>query len=229
MKTKSILVSWFCLLPLLSLFAAQERTKPPLLQNPKAAARPVKKSPVPKAVNSVLRIELKLDLGELVIHFKKQRLLVYAFGTNQFKPYVRELYSLNGVNLLRDAPADHLHHHGLMYAIRVNDLNFWEEPPAAGIEKPIKFLDQKVGKNAAGLPQVSFTQLIHWIAPKDKALADTSNAALLVERRTVILTVDEANQEVALQWRPEFEVGPGVQKVVLTGASYHGLGLRLPK
>ncbi|MBI4324179.1 MAG: PmoA family protein [Chloroflexi bacterium] len=230
MKTKFILFSCFCLLPLLSVLAAQQRARPPLLQEPKAAeAKPPQRPFVSKSLNSVLRIEEKLELGELVIHYKQQKLLVYAFATNQFKPYVRELYALNGVNLLRDAPADHLHHHGLMYAIRVNDLNFWEEPPTAGVEKPMAFLDQKVGKNAAGLPQVSFTQLIHWIAPKDKALADTSSAALLVERRMITLTVDEANQEVALQWRPEFEVGPGAQKVILSGASYHGLGLRLPK
>ena len=73
-------------------------------------------------------------------------------GTNQFKPYVRELYSLNGVNLLRDAPADHLHHHGLMYTIRVNDLNFGRNRLPAS-KSPLSSLDQKVGKNAASFPK----------------------------------------------------------------------------
>jgi len=62
--------------------------------------------------------------GELRAQFKDRPLLVYVFATNQLKPYVRELDALSGVNVLRDAPADHLHHHGLMYAIRVNSVNF---------------------------------------------------------------------------------------------------------
>ncbi|HEY9174805.1 MAG TPA: DUF6807 family protein, partial [Verrucomicrobiae bacterium] len=66
-----------------------------------------------------------------------QKLLVYAFGRERFKPCVRELYTLKGDNLLRDAPHDHLHHHALMYAIRVNGLNFWEEISGSGVEKPV--------------------------------------------------------------------------------------------
>ena len=36
-------------------------------------------------------------------------------------------------------------------------------------------------------------------------------------------------QEVALHWRGEFEVGPKTNQVTLTGANYHGLGLRFLK
>ena len=56
----------------------------------------------------------------LEVRYKGQKILVYAFATNQFKPYVRELYTLRGENVTRDAPPDHLHHHGLMYAVYVN-------------------------------------------------------------------------------------------------------------
>src|ERR1039457_4492669 len=59
------------------------------------------------------------DRGELEVRFNGHKLLVYAFATNQFKPYVRELYTLRGENDLRDAPPDHLHHHGMMYAVFV--------------------------------------------------------------------------------------------------------------
>ena len=64
--------------------------------------------------------------------YKGHKILVYAFATNQFKPYVRELYTLRGENVTRDAPPDHLHHHGLMYAVYVNGINFWEERGAPG-------------------------------------------------------------------------------------------------
>ena len=63
--------------------------------------------------------------GQLNIHHAGKSLLVYSFASNQFKPYVKELRTLRGANVLLDSPADHLHHHGLMYAIRINGTNFW--------------------------------------------------------------------------------------------------------
>ena len=159
----------------------------------------------------------------------QQKLLVYAFARDQFKPYVKEFYTLKGDNVLRDAPADHLHHHGLMFAIRVNGVNFWEERNEPGHEKSVKLLSHSTSKDAQGRAQAAFSQLIHWVMDKDKALADTAPAALLVERRTITLTVDDAQQEVAMRWHADFEVGRGAQKVTLTGSSYNGLGLRLPQ
>ena len=88
----------------------------------------------------------------------------------------------------------------------------------------------QAGLRPDGLPQASFSHLIHWIAHKDRTLADTTMAALLIERRTITVTVDEANQEVALQWQADFEVGRGAGgKAVLTGSNYNGLGLRPPQ
>lgn len=174
-------------------------------------------------------MESQPDKGELEIRFNDRTLLVYAFASNQFKPYVRELCTLQGDNLLRDAPPDHLHHHGLMYAIRVNGVNFWEEVGQPGHERPVKWLSKCIGKSPSGLPQATFSQLIHWIADKDKARADTKSCALLVERRTLTLTVDEDASETALEWCGDFEVGPGTSKVTLTGSEYNGLGLRLPE
>jgi hypothetical protein len=176
-------------------------------------------------------ISASVDPGKGVIewNFGARKLLTYVFATNQFKPYVRELYTLTGENVLRDAPADHLHHHGLMYAIRVNGVNFWEERDAPGHERPIKLVEHKTGKSAGGLPQVSFTQLIHWVRGGDQQLADTAPVALLVERRTLTLTVDEARNEVALRWQAEFEPGTAIERVTLTGSEYNGLGLRLPE
>lgn len=179
-------------------------------------------------IGNELAVELQRETETLEIRFQGRKLLVYAFASNQFKPYVRELCTLRGDNILRDAPADHLHHHGLMYAIRVNGVNFWEESGQPGHERSVKFISQNRGKSPAGLPQASFTQLIHWIADKDMARADAESCALLEERRTLRLTVDESADEVALEWRGEFEVGARASKVTLTGSDYNGLGLRFP-
>ena len=44
-----------------------------------------------------------------------------------FKPYVHPLRTPGGVVVSDAMPVDHLHHKGLMYALRAEDLNFWEE------------------------------------------------------------------------------------------------------
>jgi hypothetical protein len=115
-----------------------------------------------------------------------------------------------------------------MYGIRVNGVNFWEERDQPGYERPVRLIPPRFGMSRAGLPQASFTQWIHWVTSSNAFAADTAGVAMLIERRTLTLTVDESNQEVALTWQADFEVGPGAAKANLTGASYHGLGLRLP-
>lgn len=190
----------------------------------RAADSKIEAAPLPD-----LTLRVSEQTGELEILFQDRRLMLYVFRTNQFKPYVRELFTLSGQNVLRDAPADHLHHHGLMYAIRVNGHNFWEEASQAGREHPVKILTHGTSKTREGLPLAAFTHLIHWITPLDLTAADTARAALLIERRTMTLTLDRPKQEVTLQWHSEFEVGPGARgKAVLTGSNYNGLGLRFP-
>ena len=180
------------------------------------------------ASNAALTAVIQQERGLLEWHFNGRKLFAYAFATNQFKPYVRELYSLRGDNVLRDAPADHLHHHGLMYAIRVNGVNFWEEVSQPGYERHVKLLAHGTSRIASGLPKASFTELVHWVPQSDHALPDPTKAALLVERRTLTLTVDETKEEIALAWHAEFEVGPRTNHVKLHGSEYNGLGLRLP-
>ena len=179
--------------------------------------------------DSQLGIDSKLDRGELTISYKGRKLLVYAFATNQFKPYVRELYTLRGENVLRDAPPDHLHHHGLMYAVYVNGVNFWEERGAAGFEQHVELPLHTAMIDPKGVPKGYFTELVYWVAPTNKAIPPSAANALLLEQRTLTVTVDEKNQEVALRWESQFEVGSRAGKVTLHGPNYDGLGLRLPE
>jgi len=177
---------------------------------------------------NALEVKVHRDRREIEIRFKERPLLVYAFATNQFKPYVRELYTLSGENVLRDSPADHLHHHGLMYAVRINGVNFWEERESPGVEKPVKLLGYYSGKSVNGLPQATFTQLIHWLAPTNRNAANSEAVALLIEKRTLRLTVNEKAGELALRWDASFKIC-SAGKVTLTGTDYNGLGLRLPQ
>jgi methane monooxygenase PmoA-like len=163
------------------------------------------------------------------VSYRGHKVMVYAFDPQQFKPYVKELYTLKGDNLLRDAPHDHLHHHGLMYAIKVNGINFWEEISGSGVEKVIQTstpLLTSEKANGATLSQASLSQVIHWLAPQDAFLPNFTPVALLIEHRTLTLAIDPGQQEVALRWKSQFEVGNKTNTVTLTGANYHGLGIR---
>jgi hypothetical protein len=181
------------------------------------------------AADRPITIESDFVKGTLEVLYKGHKLLVYAFASDQFKPYVRELYTLRGENVLRDAPPDHLHHHGMMYAVWVNGINFWEEKGDAGVEKHVEIPLYYAIATTNGVPTARFEEVIHWVPSAKRQAADSLEAALLVENRTLTLTVNETNQEVALLWESEFKVGPNGAKVTLTGANYDGLGLRLPQ
>lgn len=172
------------------------------------------------SAQSPWRLDAGLATNAWTVAYQGQPLLRYVFDPHHFKPYVAEFSAPGGHNILRDAPADHLHHHGLMYALKVNGLNFWEEVSGNGVERVVETVATASG-HAATLRQV-----IHWVAPEDAFLADTTPAALLIEHRTLVLTVDNATLESALEWKAEFEVGQKTNVVTLTGANYHGLGMR---
>jgi hypothetical protein len=178
------------------------------------------------AAEPPLSAEAGQQTTEWAITYRGQRLMVYSFAPQKFKPYVKALATLDGLNILRDSPFDHLHHHALMYGIRVNGLNFWEETPGCGVQKPVQTLPPQLGVDPAGRPQAVLRQTIHWVAAADAFLPDTAGVALLVEERTLTLTIDEAQKEVALAWKSEFAVGGRTNQVTLSGANYHGLGMR---
>ena len=175
------------------------------------------------AAESSWRLEAGVATNAWIVKHAGQTVLTYVFNPRQCKPYISEFAPLGGRNILRDAPSDHLHHHGLMYAIKINGLNFWEEVSGNGIERVVTTTASKSGGAAI------LEQTIHWVAPQDAFLADTTPAALLVERRTLTLRADDANRELALEWQAQFEVGRKTNEVTLAGASYHGLGMRFQK
>jgi hypothetical protein len=163
------------------------------------------------------------------ILYKGQKVMVYSFAPQKFKPYVKELCTLKGDNILRDAPHDHLHHHGLMYAIKVNEINFWEEVSGNGVEKVVRTTRPILGSvrvSGDEFPRATLSQVIHWLAPQDAFLPNSAAMALLVEHRTLALTIDPPEDEIALEWKSVFEVGGKTNTVTLSGATYHGLGVR---
>lgn len=162
--------------------------------------------------------------GEARLTFRGKPVAIYAFAAGQFKPYLRALHTLRGEDVLRDAPADHLHHHGLMYAIRVNGVNFWEEQGPAGRQVGVAppRLDMGIGRE--GLPEAVLRHELRWLPHG----TEVAGAALLTEQRTLVFRVNPGLEEVSVEWRARLRVGTNVARAVLHGAEYNGLGMRLP-
>jgi len=170
-------------------------------------------------------IDITTDENVLSIQADHSPLLLYRYNNVPFKPYIQQLFSPSGVNILRDAPFDHLHHHALMYAVKVDGVNFWEETPTAGkqIHKSFSNITSKVKTDTENDKQhqvhhAAFTELIDW--------NDSSGKLLLKEKRTIEVHLATDLNATLLTWKSEFELPEGAESATLTGAHYHGLGMR---
>jgi hypothetical protein len=171
-------------------------------------------------------LEIEVKGPEIVIRHARQIVCVYRYTASPRKPYVKELAPIGGENLLLDGPSDHLHHHGLMYAVRVNGVNFWEETAGCGFQKPAGLPEAAVESSADGQPRARIHQELNWVREADAERAVTQPLALLIERRTLELGVDVSSGSVELLWRSDFRPGPEAREVTLTGSNYNGLGVR---
>jgi len=94
------------------------------------------------AVASAVEVRMTEDM--VGVYEQDQAVLAYRYHNTPKKPYLMEWYTPGGANGLRDAPADHLHHHGLMFAITVEDVNFWEESAGGGAQAHRGFTEMRV-------------------------------------------------------------------------------------
>ena len=128
----------------------------------------------------------------------------YRHDDSAFKPYVEKLYTHAGVQMLRDMVPDHKHHHGLMFAVAADGVDFWSENANCG-----KQIEKKFSATDSGIEQH-----LEWTAPGGKVL--------LRETRTVSV---ESGPVTLLTWRSRL-MPASTNAVKLTGATYFGLGAR---
>lgn len=154
-----------------------------------------------------------IGTGEVTVSVDAKPFLRYRHSDVPFKPYVDALHTPSGINVTRDAPADHLHHHGLMFAIGVNEISFWEETSTAGRQVHRAFAD--TGSEG----RASFTETLEWTP-------SGSDEPLLLEQRT--LTVRHLNESgiTVLTWRTVLEPAAETKPATLSGSHYYGLGMR---
>lgn len=155
-----------------------------------------------------------MDFG-LVVRWEGKPRLTYKYNDVPCKPYLVELFTPQGVTPLMDSPADHPHHHGLMFAVTVDGVNFWEERDAPGVEKHKSFAEfthRGFGDFAADI----VPETLRWLGP--------DGTPLLEESRTLILYQGERIDRTLLTWTTTLT--PVAERVTLTGAHYQGLGVR---
>jgi len=163
-------------------------------------------------------MRIAMEANSVSVYQGQRSLLCYRYEDVPFKPYVQQLYSPGGINVLRDAPHDHLHHHALMYAVAVDGVNFWEEQTEPGRQQHKLFGDMRIDKNG-GAPNAGFTEQIDWINPRSKEL-------LLKERRTIKVCQLNGVKATLLNWKSSLAVPSGRKSMTLTGSHYFGLGMR---
>ncbi len=154
----------------------------------------------------------------LTVRNGKAELMRYRYGEVPYKPYVQTFFTPGGVNVLRDAPHDHLHHHALMYAIKVDGVNFWEENQAPGRQRHVRFVDPKIVKSENQMKAV-FTEELAWENPRTKKV-------LLREDRTIAVMKVKEYKATVLHWQVKLMLPKGKGSATLTGSHYHGLGMR---
>jgi hypothetical protein len=161
--------------------------------------------------------QIIVDANTLTARAGSSPLLQYRYGNVPFKPYVKELYTPGGINVLLDAPPDHLHHHGLMFACAVNNADFWGEVvgSAEGHFEPVPGKQRHQRFDGVGVGH--FTETLRWISKP-------SNEPLLIEHRTVAVT--RVEKATLLLWESILAVPEGKESASLSGSHYHGLGLR---
>jgi Methane oxygenase PmoA len=140
-------------------------------------------------------------------------LLEYRYASVPFKPYVAQMWTPNGVQVLRDSPFDHKHHHGLMFALEADGVDFWGETPKNGKE-----VSRELDGPATAAGGAQFAQRLDCVA--------TNGTVILCEKRSVFVHDTREQGATLLTWRSRLSTGPNREVVSLTGHHYFGLGAR---
>ena len=154
---------------------------------------------------------------QIVVKIRGETAVTYQLAGG-WKPYLKEFRNSGGINVIRDSPPDHRHHHGIMFAVRIDGVNFWEEQEQSGRQEQRRLLPVVEGA-LGGVSYASFGQELAWTRPSDPL------PLLLETRRLTVCFADELGATLT-DWRSVLTVPQGRDGVVLSGPNYVGLGVR---
>ena len=155
--------------------------------------------------------------SQIVVTIRGETAVIYQLAGG-WKPYLKEFRNARGINVIRDSPPDHRHHHGIMFALRIDGVNFWEEQEQSGRQQQRRLLPVMEGA-VSGVSYVSFGQELAWTRPGDPL-------PLLQETRRLAVCFSDELGATLTDWRSVLTVSQGRDEVVLSGPNYVGLGVR---
>jgi hypothetical protein len=169
-----------------------------------------------ETMNMAQKIDYRIisDDFNIMIYAADKKLLLYKQAKNAFKPYVKELNTPAGNNVLLDSPDDHKHHHGLMFACKVDGINFWEETDKSGFQVSGDYREVSTIEDDGG-----FVVNVSWM-DADK------NQIMLSEIRSIKAKSLPALNANLFTWQSIFTGPESKSSVNLSGAHYNGLGIR---
>jgi hypothetical protein len=162
-------------------------------------------------------LDLERTPSEMIVRIHGKPAVIYQLAGG-WKPYIKEFRNGSGFNVIQDGPPDHRHHHGIMFAVRVEGVNFWEEQEQSGRQEQRRLLPVVKGE-IAGLSYVSFGQDLAWTRPGDPQ-------PLLQETRRLAVCFSEELGATLTDWRSVLTVPQGRDGVGLSGPNYVGLAVR---
>lgn len=145
-----------------------------------------------------------------------------------FKQFLHPLVTPRGATVSLSVPHDHRHHKGLMYALRADTVNFWEEVETEGSAVGIQVHNGFDNVTAEG-ETVGFTAAITWKSQADDTI-------LFKELRTVTCTNVDTQSGFRWTWETHLEAIQDVHLIQSEWShkrpdgnliNYHGLGIRL--
>ncbi len=163
-------------------------------------------------------MQITTETNVVTIRAGDSVLSCYRYEDVPFKPCVSQLFSPAGANVLRDSPADHKHHHALMFAVAVDGVNFWEEQKEPGREMHRQFTEVKADRRN-GVPYGGFVERLDWINPRTEEL-------LLEEARRIEVSSLKDVKATLLSWQSRLSTPAAKESVTLSGSHYFGLGMR---
>ncbi len=170
---------------------------------------------------NVLSEDINISMGNQFLSFfyGPRKIADYKYNEVPFKPYMKHFFTPSGMQVLEDAPHDHLHHHGLMFAIAVNNTNYWEESQKSGYQIHQKFSNLDINKDIP-IPMSSFVEELIWKSP-------ASENPQLTETRKIASGYWEQENANLILWETLLENPSNTDTAKLTGHHYFGLGIRL--
>jgi len=149
-------------------------------------------------------------------------LLTYRYGNVTYKPYIEQWQTPMGINILRDAPHDHQHHHGIMFALMVDGTDFWAEmnakhnPPGFQMHRGLTGIEVN---SQNGINRAGFSEKFDWTTANEQK-------TILHERRRITVHQQSEQAVPLVTWECELSVPAGKKSAKITGRSYFGLGMR---